>query len=57
MDGSLRSEDEIGHRLDRCVSDILIKTGIIIIYNILGTGLFSGIVFSLIAAKSMSCLL
>ncbi|VDP95956.1 unnamed protein product [Echinostoma caproni] len=43
MSNSAKSEDILGLRLDRCISDTLIKTG---------SGAFMGIIFSVLLAKS-----
>ncbi|CAH8818783.1 unnamed protein product [Schistosoma curassoni] len=43
MGENFKSEDILGFKLDRCISDTLIKTG---------AGLFGGIIFSVVLAKS-----
>ncbi|CAH8818782.1 unnamed protein product [Schistosoma curassoni] len=42
MGENFKSEDILGFKLDRCISDTLIKTG---------AGLFGGIIFSVVLAK------
>lgn len=54
MGENFKSEDILGFKLDRCISDTLIKTGSIwrFLKRLLGAGLFGGIIFSVVLAKS-----